>query len=264
MIISHARKFIFVKTKKTAGTSLEIALSRACEPGDIITDLSERQMAQFRDDKINSIVAHKPRFRMQQPNKIRDFMYKEHSNIFHAFMVFKEQLKEYTIITVERNPWEKVISQYYYQLNSRFGEELPFKQFVLGGQFVTDFVLYSMRGIPVFDYCLRQEHLEEDLEQLRGDLDLPQEVSISDIQTKTEQRPRDDKSSRASLYECEMLTKMVESAFAPELYHFGYRYDQKGCDPIAAHPGRFAARNMLIDRAERQFAGASFEPTISA
>ncbi len=27
MIISHARKFIFVKTAKTAGTSLELALS---------------------------------------------------------------------------------------------------------------------------------------------------------------------------------------------------------------------------------------------
>ena len=39
MIISHSRKFIFVKTYKTAGSSLEIALSKYCAKGDILTPL---------------------------------------------------------------------------------------------------------------------------------------------------------------------------------------------------------------------------------
>ncbi len=30
MIISHEHKFIFLKTKKTAGTSVELALTRLC------------------------------------------------------------------------------------------------------------------------------------------------------------------------------------------------------------------------------------------
>ena len=33
MIISHSRQFIFIKTKKTAGTSLEIALSKILRQG---------------------------------------------------------------------------------------------------------------------------------------------------------------------------------------------------------------------------------------
>ena len=37
MIISHKHKFIFIKTVKTAGTSIDIALSKICEPQDIIT-----------------------------------------------------------------------------------------------------------------------------------------------------------------------------------------------------------------------------------
>ena len=32
MIVSHEHKFIFLKTKKTAGTSIELALSELCGP----------------------------------------------------------------------------------------------------------------------------------------------------------------------------------------------------------------------------------------
>ena len=42
MIISHKHKFIFVKTRKTAGTSIEIGLSKFCGPEDIITPLAPR------------------------------------------------------------------------------------------------------------------------------------------------------------------------------------------------------------------------------
>ena len=40
MIVSHKHKFIFLKTKKTAGTSIELALSRLCGPADVITPLT--------------------------------------------------------------------------------------------------------------------------------------------------------------------------------------------------------------------------------
>ena len=40
MIISHEHKFIFLKTRKTAGTSIELALSQLCGPNDIITPIS--------------------------------------------------------------------------------------------------------------------------------------------------------------------------------------------------------------------------------
>ena len=39
MIVSHRYRFIFLKTNKTAGASIEIALSRFCDSEDIITPL---------------------------------------------------------------------------------------------------------------------------------------------------------------------------------------------------------------------------------
>ena len=40
MILSVQRKFIFLKTSKTAGTSFEIALSKYASPEDIVTPIT--------------------------------------------------------------------------------------------------------------------------------------------------------------------------------------------------------------------------------
>ena len=40
MILSHTRRFIFIKTRKVSGTSMEISLSKNCGGDDIITPIS--------------------------------------------------------------------------------------------------------------------------------------------------------------------------------------------------------------------------------
>ena len=53
MIVSHEHRFIFIKTRKTAGTSIEISLSKYCGPNDIITPIAEV------DEKIRESLGHK-------------------------------------------------------------------------------------------------------------------------------------------------------------------------------------------------------------
>jgi hypothetical protein len=45
MIINHRYKFIFLKTRKTAGTSIESALSQFCDSNDIITPIINDRIA---------------------------------------------------------------------------------------------------------------------------------------------------------------------------------------------------------------------------
>ena len=40
MIISHSRNFIFIKTRKVSGTSMEISLSQVCGGDDVVTPIS--------------------------------------------------------------------------------------------------------------------------------------------------------------------------------------------------------------------------------
>jgi hypothetical protein len=40
MLASFEHNFLFIKTRKTAGTSLEIELSRHCGAADIVTPIS--------------------------------------------------------------------------------------------------------------------------------------------------------------------------------------------------------------------------------
>lgn len=42
MIISHTHKLIFFKTKKTAGTSFEIALSKFLGNDDVVTPIASK------------------------------------------------------------------------------------------------------------------------------------------------------------------------------------------------------------------------------
>ena len=39
MIISHKYKFIFIKTRKTAGSSIQIYLSELCGEGDVVSTI---------------------------------------------------------------------------------------------------------------------------------------------------------------------------------------------------------------------------------
>ena len=39
MIISHSKKFIFLRTIKTASSSIEIFLSQFCDKNDVLTEL---------------------------------------------------------------------------------------------------------------------------------------------------------------------------------------------------------------------------------
>ena len=66
MIISHKHKFIFFKTRKTAGSSIQVELAKYCTYDDIITG----QYKQGIDDSSHSAGLNMDKFYTNHPHPI--------------------------------------------------------------------------------------------------------------------------------------------------------------------------------------------------
>ena len=99
MILSHKYKYIFIKSFKTASTSLEIALSKFCGTKDIITPIIDE------DEKI------------RKANGFNGPQNLDNNNVFHEHMsasevksnVSKEIWNNYFKFVVVRNPFDQII-----------------------------------------------------------------------------------------------------------------------------------------------------------
>lgn len=114
MIISHRYKFIFIKTLKTAGTSIEIFLGKICGDDDIITTIYPKECQ------------HVPRNYMKDNRRIRFYNHMP----AHAIEaeILEEVWDEYYKFCFERNPWDKTLS-HYHMLNYRSGYKLSFDDY---------------------------------------------------------------------------------------------------------------------------------------
>lgn len=127
MIVSHRNRFVFVKTRKTAGSSLEIALSRLCDAGDVVTPLSEElgeETLREQEGGQPPVNWRKPLWRYTRPREWRRLLrYGERAPILpqHATApalrawLGRELWETYFRFTVERNPWDRALSRYWWQ-----------------------------------------------------------------------------------------------------------------------------------------------------
>lgn len=104
MIASHAHRFVFIKTRKTAGTSLEIALSRHCGPDDIVTRISPA------DEDLRAAAGGVP----PQHDQTEPGSY-AHMGARRVIQVIGQQAwDDYFTFAVERNPFDVVASSWRY------------------------------------------------------------------------------------------------------------------------------------------------------
>jgi hypothetical protein len=123
MIISHQYKFIFLKTNKTARMSIEIALSKSCGVDDVITPISEK------DERLRSSLgypgpqnfwASAGHYGLKDLGALllkfrRKKLFSAHMNASRASQgLGKPRWDNYFRFCVERNPWDRVVSRYYW------------------------------------------------------------------------------------------------------------------------------------------------------
>lgn len=221
MIISHQHRFVYVKTRKTASTSIEIALSRFCGPDDVITPIVAT------DEKVRTGLGYRgPQNYSAGSAGGVPIELANHSSALQARQILGARWPDYVTFTVERNPFDRVISQYYWELPlwERRGAPLPTVTEFLRDRPVSslsNWDLYADGDAVIVGHVGRYESLDEDLLAISERIGLPEPIDVSGIRTKDNWR-KDRRAYR------DVLTPddrhLVESICGRELAAFGYRW----------------------------------------
>src|SRR4051812_23866543 len=122
MNVSHRHRFIFVRTRKTAGTSVEIALSKFCGPDDIITrdadDALRHELGYPGPQNDVSIPLSAYTFSEWRRLLLRGerARFKNHTPAARIRALVGEDVwRTYFKFTIERDPWDKAISLYFWR-----------------------------------------------------------------------------------------------------------------------------------------------------
>ena len=214
MIISHKHKFIFFKTRKTAGSSLQVALAEHCGQEDIIT-------GQYRlgiDDNSHSAGLNMDKFFTTHPHpelaEVRAFLGEEIWNSYFKFAFV-------------RNPFDIAVSRYHWDMKGKLGIQDTsvegFRNWVKqGGLFDKDRAhLYITNGKSVeLDFIGYYENLEEDVQYICDKINIP---SLSLPSLKGGFR---DNSSYTDFYD-EATEQSVRSFFSEDFRLLGYNFKNR-------------------------------------
>ncbi|WP_148255583.1 sulfotransferase family 2 domain-containing protein [Aidingimonas lacisalsi] len=183
MILSKKNGFIFIKTTKTAGTSVEVFLSPFCGDSDIITPIYPAEKG------------HEPRNYKGFFNPLNDYWSglgvketaKSVSELFHKTKYYNHmsasRLKaridpdlwdnSYKF-TIERNPWDKCVS-WYKMIKNRKNLDITFSKFIREHPLPKDFKKYTdnTSGEILVDTVIEYSRLDEDLRGIFSYLEIP-------------------------------------------------------------------------------------------
>lgn len=227
MILSHRYRFIFIKTGKTAGTSIEIALSAYCSAEDIITPIMPadellRQSLGFRGPQNYlepgaAVAVSAPD--QPGPGKPNRKFYNHIPAIQIKARLDESVWSGYYKLCFERHPCERVISHYFSHYRREHRPTLS--EFIDSNAMQrlkrTGYDAYTIDDKVAVDKIGLYESLETDLEEFRVRVGLPQPLSL----------PRSKASFRTDhRHFREMLSPeeraKIARVFAQEIALFGY------------------------------------------
>lgn len=227
MIISHRHKFIFLKTEKTASTSIEIALSKYCGKDDIITpitknDEEKRQKLGYPgpqnyllpfakyslSDFVHLLIK---RERVAFYNHCDASFIRQHisENIWNSYFKF----------CFERNPWDRTISLYYWR--HRKEPRPTIMEFIQSGALdkIKAHSLYMEGNDLLVDKVYKYEEIDTALHDIATRCQLGETPAMPT--TKTEHR-KDHRNYREVLNDAEQLA--IKKIFEKEIQLIDYQW----------------------------------------
>ena len=232
MIISHEHKFIFLKTKKTAGTAIEAALSGLCGPSDVITPYREESETDRKGlGPQNYRIEHplKPKRPLWRKLLGRPERYYHHSVGFYEHMpasrvrdyVGEEVWRSYFKFAFDRNPWDRQVSWYLYKTKSK-SIRPSFERFMQDRRraFVTNYAIYTIDGELAVDFVGRYENLQDELAKALDLAGVGRHLEVP----RTNVTPDKDQARDYRSYYSDATRERVAEWYAPEiaLLHYGF------------------------------------------
>lgn len=229
MIVSHEYKFIFIKTRKTAGTSIEVFLSDLCSKKDIFSpiiphvephvarnyrgfwnpldDLRDEKSRGIRRELLDLISLRKFYNHMPASSIKRRLP----ANIWDSYFKF----------CVERNPWDKTLS-HYHNLNGFANGQLTIDQYLANGDFCVDHQKYIDRaGNLMVDRVIKYESLNEQLKDVMTELGVP---FSGNLMVKAKSEHRQDRRPYQEVLSGKQR-QLIGDLFSVETRMHGYGFD---------------------------------------
>ncbi|MGB7317093.1 MAG: sulfotransferase family 2 domain-containing protein [Planktotalea sp.] len=214
MIISKARKYVFVHIPKTAGTAMTLALEGRAAKDDLI--IGDTPKAKRRKHRLEDLT---PAGRLWKHSTLADI----------DGIVSADELDEMFCFTLVRNPWDRAVSYYHWLRLQGFdhpavtlAKTLEFEQFMRAPETVSafrnspaPFYMMDARGVERCDAYVRIEHLKSDLKSFEKHIGF--ELTLGRINQS--ERAQDYRS-----YYDASLTEFVGALCAEDIARFGYDF----------------------------------------
>ena len=227
-IICHQHKFIFIKTRKTAGTSIETALARYCSDDDVITALSDDDEATRAEAGVRSAQNLHVPIRRYGLGELRNLARGERTRFYNHTpasdvkrFVSRSNWRDYYVFCVERNPFDRAISQYHWKNRKNADSLPPMPEFFrnLSMLSMSNWSLYTSENKIVVDEVVKYESLDSDLKRVGEKLGI--DIDISNIHAKA--WTRNDRRNYWEVLDQESRS-IIEDRCAKEISHFGYEW----------------------------------------
>ena len=194
MILSYKNKFIFIKSQKTGGTSLEVALSNFCGDKDIITPIFPKSNEDLRKNfGFRGPQNYKTNAEVLVNNKIVKFEFFNHLPISVLKKIIPEEIfNRYYKFTIVRNPFDQILSFYYWKVRGKLNT-ISFSNFCEQNAknfFQNEKKLISINNDLPYNKIIKYENLQNDITYLDEKLNFNNElISIfQKIKLKSEYR----------------------------------------------------------------------------
>lgn len=227
MIISHKHKFIFIKSWKTAGTSIEAALSEYCSGEDIVTPLGDYDFNRSGDGEW-----------IHKSLNAGDFKQHDYAQTIKDKLP-PEIWQTYFKFSIARNPWDRAVSFFFWEKRrdpsltprKRFYHYLgvPYDDFrqikqqfskYIKGEWLNNDGFYIIDDTLCVDFVIRYEQLSEDFREACRRIGVPAK-ELPHLKTGIRKQQR-----HYSEYFDEESMRIVAARHQNDIRLFGYKFER--------------------------------------